>query len=699
MSDPTPNDDGDPEGQAGPPDRASEAEGGASAGVGAAGGEAEGEAPPAADGVPSADPAGEAGEGDPAGGEGEGDPAGEADLAGVADEAAASPGGGAAKGGNGAGALDDFAEAAAVLEEASPLEPLLRRVRAQPGFCLFLIFLAVGVPILVSRLQRKMVVQQVDQGLDAWQVDLEAAGVPVPFLPPAEVPPPQRLRGVPEVAYTSAQRDRRGDLEAWSQLVAGRAPTQLGDGKGPVVSGLRACWALRRAAQEDPPRPLLLREGREEARHAPEAWRQTLLLAEGVLAGRQREALVNARRLLRTLEELQGHTDAHPDLVRAAVEAEGERLGQVMRLGAPDMDRCLCVLRILARLYPEGIAESPARAAWAGVLPGAGELAGGYAGRWDQDPALLGEALAMAGRLDPGTELIPPATFAGWREQLNGVVDDPARLRGFAELLAEAGWFPSGLDQILVSHALERGGRRGPEESPGLGARLVDLGFEAASPEPDPAALQGGLEGVLNGLGARVDRVGQRQRAWAHFALARGLAAAGQAEEALAAAATAESLGFEPRPSLLALRARCLVELERTEEGLAAARERMTALETHTARARGAKPAERLPWELRGYPVEEVALARLRSRAALDLARLLLGAGGLDEAQEACDRAGQLDPRNPWVPFVRARILQAQGRIGEARNVVLRSLQGVSNNHDETLGRQLRALLKELGPN
>ena len=154
--------------------------------------------------------------------------------------------------------------------------------------------------------------------------------------------------------------------------------------------------------------------------------------------------------------------------------------------------------------------------------------------------------------------------------------------------------------------------------------------------------------------------------------------------------------GYEPRFRLLGEFARWRVAQAATEGALALTRERVKILELHAARADPKDATALIHWELRGYPVHRELLDPLRGAAFLALAELLLATGEADEASEACDRAVQLDSTNARSLLVSARIHQAAGRVGEARKAVFKGLQGA---REETLRKQFRDMLHELGPN
>ncbi|RMG09354.1 MAG: tetratricopeptide repeat protein [Planctomycetota bacterium] len=632
----------------------------------------------------------------------------------------------------------------AAAEAADSPGPLGRWVRRQPVFALLLLGLAVGSPFGVNALRRHALRARLASGLARWHAALSRAGLPLPWGERRRVLPPQELAGVPRGDYARAGFEEEAvTLQAWSALLDGVDPEELprGDGWGATV---RAC-ALYRSAASAPSQATLVAAQRAASRGVGDA-RATLALVPALLDGEHERVLREVRRLQRnapaycavplealrreatrrflrealserppSTQRLQELLDLEADtaLLAEALAAEGARLGELLSAGAADLARAEALLTLFVRAYPEGLpADGAAAQGWRALRPGVVRLLHERFAAWGGDLATAARVLGLAARLDPETDFVPASAFADWRARLNEVVDQPAELLSYAEHVLEAGWAPSGLDQILRSHFVAAGASPGPPPPGGrrLGELLADawvrrLAAEADGEEARATALDAfgehrtRLEALLSG---RRDPLARRARALFAFQEALLLHGAGRSPEALAALARAEAAGFRPAFRLLDLRSRIRAAEGATDDALRTARASLAALEDFQARCREAAsdPGRLLRFELSGHPVQAVLLDALRCEARLRLAALLADAGKTDEAASACREALRLDPRNARGYLVLAQALERAGRRDEARRAAFEGLRGLgASGRQGSVRDALRALLKRLGPN
>jgi tetratricopeptide (TPR) repeat protein len=260
------------------------------------------------------------------------------------------------------------------------------------------------------------------------------------------------------------------------------------------------------------------------------------------------------------------------------------------------------------------------------------------------------------------------------------------------------------MEELLKDHAVGRADASSLGERT-AGALLVGVmlgvGEISAGLAKDPRASADALlrkQSVLDSLlGERTDPAAKRIRA--RFARLCGVALLGAKEWSRAAGQLeqAAALGYEPRFRLLRDQARAALGGARTDQALLLSRERVAVLEAHNSSARGAKdPSTVVVLELNGYPLQPALLDPVRCEAHLDLARVLLAAGDVAEAGKVCTLAAKLDTSNAEALLLVARVHQARGQLAEARRAVFKGLRSV---REETIRKQFRMLLKELGPN
>jgi tetratricopeptide (TPR) repeat protein len=392
------------------------------------------------------------------------------------------------------------------------------------------------------------------------------------------------------------------------------------------------------------------------------------------------------------------------ELLREPLDARAGSLVGFLTRENPEIEQGELVLRLLVEAFPEGFPDgSHLEAAWPRLRAAFGALVGERLARWELDVAPALAIVAQASRIDPAADLAPRRQFAGWRATLNEVVDDPARLLRFTQRFLELGWLPPGMQDLVATHCVAHGQKALGDDTPGaiLASALVHLGEIAAGSAEEAGARAEGLvskHAVLESLlGPRKDPAARRIRARFSRLCGVALAGAGDWERAGTWFEKADAFGYEPRFRLLRDQAR--VEKGRGQSGrvLVLAKARVKSLEAHAAAARtvtGAAGA--VGFELRGYPLQPALIDPLRCEAHLDLAEALLAGDKAAEAGTACARATELDPRNPRNLLLSARIFQSQGKLNEARKAVFKGLRAV---REETIRKQFRALLQELGPN
>lgn len=603
-------------------------------------------------------------------------------------------------------------------------------------FALLLVAISLGLPFVMTSARDDYLRRSYGEMHDAWQARLEAGGLPVPGLPTADVvPPPPLLTGPLD---RLGLRPRQRELETWRALQSGvAASTSLGPVKGetPLAPALRACIALRAAAAlapASPDREPLVELARREASLGAKPLRDALDAAALLELGRDAEAastaelgltdsptpaaeaalratLVEARRR-RTAMCLEGPLDPTllGDVARWAraglalgplLATRGEALAAQLSPGAND----LATATALIDLFDAAAGGKPPgpelQAAWAPVRARIGEVVAARLATVDDDPRAAFDVAHRLGRLDPEAD-IPTQAYARWQTHLQGVVNDPARLRRYVARFLELGWLPPSVESIVASAGLEQ------TSEVGIGAALVDA-LALVSLAESGRSGAGDLHQLVKSVGARLrpldevlagrkDPAARRARAQGAALLGRALLANGQAADAEQAFARADQEGLEPRPRLLGLRAGAARRLDRPDARKASityARERLALVDGFEAPlGKGLDPAELLSWEVRGWPTTAWELASARVDARVDLAVSLLAAGEKDEAVAVTAGAIPLHPdQAARAGLAHAQALLAAGRTAEARAALEAALRVVRPED-----RALRAALVQL---
>ncbi len=600
-----------------------------------------------------------------------------------------------------------------------------RRVRAQPGFFAFLLAIVAGSPFLLSALQQQQRELAFRRGLDYWQGELEAAGLPLPWLPPARVPAPEGIDTRAAERVSRAQRARFAALDAWRALLAGATPPALEPARAagdPLVAAVAACAALREGD---------LRHARDLVGLAPRAWAQGLTLAleleqgeaarvlaqldtilngsqlpggtrpalaalAGEAARRHASALLATRPAsVSTLTELASLARRRDLALGPLLAGEGPRLADLVTPGPGDLERGQRLLEALELAFPDGVAAGLGEEAWAAVRTRLGAVLAAHLGQVETAPGPALALLARVAALDPAADLPPLEAYAQWRRQLQDVIDDPARLTAFSLRFLGAGWLPLGLEELVQERLVSQDDAAWGEGPGGLLGRLLVavLRIDRASGADSSREVEHLLEALERALGGRADPAARRARALAAFLRGRALAAAGQREAADAAFAQAVEHGFEPAPLLLAARQRVA---SAPGEALRFATERVAAWEAHADRLRaGLGERAELAWELAGYPVEPRILDPLRALARLDRAELRLHDGDEANAWADVQAALKLTPQAARAHLLAATLLARRGARARALQSVERGLAAATPDQTE-LRRALEALEAEL---
>jgi hypothetical protein len=591
-------------------------------------------------------------------------------------------------------------------------------------FALLLIVISLGLPFVMTSARDDYLRRSYGEMHDAWQARLEVGGLPVPGLPTADVvPPPPLLQGPLD---RLGLRPRQRELETWRALQSGvAAPTSLGQvaGETPLAPALRACIALRAAAALDatsPEREPLVEQARREASLGAAPLRDALAAAALLALGRDAEAasaaelgltdsptpaaeaalratLAEARRR-RTAESLAGTLDPSllGDVARWAraglalgplLATRGESLARQLAPGANDLATAVALIDLFDAAAGGKAPGPELQAAWAPVRARIGEVVAARLATVDDDPRAAFDVAHRLGRLDPEAD-IPTQAYARWRTHLQGVVNDPTRLRRFVARFLELGWLPPSVEAIVASAALEQTGEAG------IGAALVDaLALVAEAERGEPEGREARAREAVTRAGARLrpldqelagrkDPAARRARAQGAALLGRALLAAGAASDAEQAFARADQEGLEPRARLLALRAaagRRQESPEARQAGVAFARELLALVDGLEAPlAKGLDAAALLSWEVRGWPTTAWELASARVDARVDLAASLLATGQKDEAVAVTGEAIPLHAdQAARAGLAHAQALLAAGKAGEARAALEAALRVV----------------------
>lgn len=620
---------------------------------------------------------------------------------------------------------------AAAKRPTAPPSPIVEWVKRQPFFAAFLLFIVLGSPYLVFLGYRIQLEQRLTRGLDQWEANLSAAGLPVPFLAKvrAEIP-----MGLTEdlAAFEKVQlAERYRALQAWSDVLSGEGTPDLSSDVKGLGAAVRACLLYRRAAQVPKPPEELLARALQDGERAPAPLRPTLRLVHKLLAGQHLVALEKIeerlkrkppaacrpalealhleargrviRDVLRTrppprtlLDKLIPKQKEESRVLRAALLQEGANLAGLLVTGPGDLHRARVLVGILKIVFPEGVGEgTPFASAWPAVRVALGEVLKDHLSKVEDDPNPALDVLGRVARLDPSSDLPPPDTFNDWRLQLQEVVDSPRRLYLFTLRFLEVGRLPLGLDEIFLSHFVRREGTKWLAKQPVtpgavLAHALVD---HLEKPREDlaqrVAEQDAGLKALLAG---RRDPAAKRIQALGAYLQGGSLLRANKRDAARVKLTRAEQLGFEPRHQLLALQADLSDPVGRMKE-------RATLLDTHAKKLEAGVPkvAQQLAWELAGYPVDFHVMNPLRARAHLDLAERVLNSD-LKQAAHSAAQALALLPQSARANLVQALVFQAQGRKRAARQAAFWGLRAARPDEAE-VRKRIRALLQKLGPN
>lgn len=632
----------------------------------------------------------------------------------------------------------------AVDEDDDPFVMVGVWVKAHPLFALLLMFITFGGPYIVWAWRARAERARLTNLQDTWQEALSSAGLPVPYAPAALVAAPRDV-DLPGTALDGLGLGvRQRALVGWQTLLGGgQVPADQLSLPGALMSGateppgldwlaaVRACALLREAAAVDSGAPAAtLARARAEAERGPAPTRSVLRLAADLVEGRAAAVAAGSARLLQEGP----HPAARGALVALRDEARRRRLDEVLRRPTPEglrdvalfardgadivgplaarggalveaatgLGAAAALVDLFDAAAPGGVATRPELApAWEAVAPAIRGLVAERLRQFDDDPAPAYEVLDALARLDPAADA-PVEGFLGWRDHLQRVVNDPARLRRLAERSFELGWTPAGLVDLLVS-------RVGPLDlaEGRLFDALLRTGRTLELPPDERARALPALELELTALdqalearlGERADPIARRLRAQVAFLLGRARAAAGAAGApgARDAFERARTLGFEPWPRLLAELAGVHEALGDLEAALAAARERVAALEELAPQlARGLSPRAAVALDLRGWPTDALSLGGERVAAHLDLARLLDRAGAADEALEVAAGAATLHPDHAaGAHLARAELLRVLGRRPEALAAARQALETV-RPHEKALRGRIEALLRAI---
>jgi hypothetical protein len=607
--------------------------------------------------------------------------------------------------------------------------------RRQPVFATILIVTVLGSPWFVTRAWESYQRATLTAGLDAWQVRLEEAGLPLPFAEVQAPPTPVDLPQDEGRYQRSGLASRYRALKSWSALLAGDELPKVAKDPGPLESALAACRFLRQAASVSPPDAQALELAAGYIKTAPGELSEALELNHAYLEGEDRRVaaqvdavlkgkprivspgLAGLRRVLyqarvqRVLRQTPPSSASLAQLLPLAgrselgipklLAAEGAGLARVLQSGGGDLKRAHVLLDILRAASPNapfevlGEARQPVLDGFDGVLER----------HLTQDEVTQdAEVRRLCLRLilmEPEADLPTFKAFGAWREQLKRAIDRPDALLALARRTLEVGRLPGGLEDFLVSHYLSRGHAAPPEsKTPGeLLLRVLLASLHPDGDEPQQEGAQGpqGYEEwrqeLVERLAGRKDPVAGRQRALAAFLVGEARLRAGKAEQARKAFVEAQELGYTQRERLFAS---LVAVLRHTDPpaALAAAKSRVQALRLHARRLPKLQREMILMYELEGWGVHERVMEPRRVAAFLDLAEL----SEAKPARKAVDQALALQPHNARANYVSAKLYAAAKNNEAARQAIFRGLRGALPEQVE-LKRELRELLQTIGPN
>ncbi|MEZ6184877.1 MAG: hypothetical protein R3F62_07690 [Planctomycetota bacterium] len=587
-------------------------------------------------------------------------------------------------------------------------------VRTHPMLALVMFCVVFVGPFAVNHWHQNRVKAQLVEALDVWQGQLQEAGLPIPFVPPKDLPQPQGFPQAPDELFRWAGLlQRKETLSAWRVRLGGAAPAAPPQGDDPWAAAVRVCLQLHRAEAGDAvalgglDRDLDLSPA--DVRPVLELTKR-LIQGERSVGGRASELLQDpppgCERPLRALlyeaqrREIERTLAGRPP-VRRDVEAlarlakakalalpdalaeAGEGLLGVLEPGDGDLARAAALIETF-----EVLRETPAGerlgSSWAVVRAGVGRV---LAAHWADPQAPIGPALELFEALraaDPAAD-VPLSALDGWRRQLQAVVNDPRQLGVLAQKLLELGFLPRTLEAVLGDAEVPRG------ETPGLRlfrALQASLAFERGEGEPPPATLWSEVEASLAG---REDALARRILAQCAF---RGAVEARlQGRPTAGHVLSARTRGYAPAYRLLAEEAQGL-EGEAASQALSAALEDL-ARESELPEARlRLEPARAHALEAEGRPTSLDAYAVERSQLLALASGFALAAG--QEAEAAAHAAQAVSAARTASAFeALARVERARGRVPQAFQAVRQGLDAGPTPRERA---RLEALQTELTP-
>lgn len=589
-------------------------------------------------------------------------------------------------------------------------------VKTHPMLALAMFFLVFVAPFGVNVWHQNRVRAQLHMALDAWQGELLEAGLPIPYVPPKDLPLPAGFPQAPDELFAWAGfLERKQTLSAWRVRLGGGAP-DMPTGQDPWAAAVRVCLKLHRAeAKGDAELDGLetdLALSPAEVRPVLELTRSLVRGERGVL-GRVRELLrdpppgcqrplrallfeAERREIERTLggrpppkKDVQtllrlARSPSQPSPLAEALEQAGEEaLRGVLTPGDGDLERAEALIEVFAILRAKPVGARLGQA-WDWTRAGVADV---LAAHWADPQRPLDPALALLDRLlesDPEAD-VPLTALAGWRDQLLSVVNDSQRLGHMARKLLELGYLPRTLEAVLLDADVPAG------DTPGvalLRALRASAAFVRGAADPPDPALWKAVESALAGRDDPIARRILAQRAfW------------GAVEERLITKESkpwidrARALGYQPSYRLLA-----------EESHVLAGDAQQKALEQALADLRGAgelpearlslDPAQARALEAQGRPTSRDAAAVERSRLLALRGLHALEAG--EDAQALASAAEALSAARTALAYeLMARAELKRGRIPQAFQAVRNGLTAAPTPRERA---RLETLQKGMGP-
>ena len=594
-------------------------------------------------------------------------------------------------------------------------------VKTHPMLALVMFLLIFVGPFVVNVWHQNRVRAQLHMALDAWQGELLEAGLPIPYVPPKDLPLPSGFPQAPDELFEWAGfLERKQTLSAWRVRLGGAAPpdmpTAKQTGDDPWAAAVRVCLALHRAEANGDTKL----EGLEadlalcpaEVRPVLELTR-SLVRGERGLVGRVRELLsdpppgcqrplrallfeAERRQIERTLsgrpppkKDVQtllrlARSPSQPSPLAEALERAGEEsLRGVLTPGDGDLERAEALIEVFAILRAKPVGARLGQA-WDWTRAGVADV---LAAHWADPQRPLDPALELLDRLlesDPEAD-VPLTALAGWRDQLLSVVNDSRRLGHMARKLLELGYLPRTLEAVLLDADVPA------ENTPGVAlfrALRASAAFVRDAADPPDPALWAAVESALAGRDDPIARRILAQRAfW------------GAVEERLITKESkpwidrARALGYQPTYRLLAEESYVLTgdaQQKALEQALA---DLQGAGELPEARLR-LDPAQARALEAQGRPTSRDAAAVERSRLLA-----LRGLHALEAGQDAQAQASAAEAlsaaRTALAYELMARAELKRGRIPQAFQAVRNGLNAAPTPRERA---RLETLQKAMGP-